>query len=127
MLPLNIKAPEFSLYATPDQKVKLSELKGKKVILAFYPADWSVVCSDQMSLYNATLKLFHKYKAELIGISVDSKWCHMAFGQERKLLFPLFADFIPKGAVAKFFVVYVKEEGESSRALYVLAEEGFIP
>ncbi len=126
MLPLNIKAPEFSLYATPDQKVKLSELKGKKVILAFYPADWSVVCSDQMSLYNATLKLFHKYKAELIGISVDSKWCHMAFGQERKLHFTLLADFHPKGAVAKLYDVYDEEEGECRRALYVLDEEGII-
>jgi peroxiredoxin len=126
MLPVNTKAPEFSLFATPDQKVSLSELRGKRVILAFYPADWSVVCSDQMSLYNATLKLFHKYNAELIGISVDSKWCHMAFAQDRKLHFTLLADFQPKGEVARLYEVYDEGEGECKRALYVLDEEGII-
>jgi len=126
MLPLNTKAPEFSLFATPDQKVSLSELIGKKVILAFYPADFSVVCSDQMSLYNATLKFFHKYNAELIGISVDSKWCHMAFAQDRKLHFTLLADFQPKGEVSRLYDVYDEVEGESKRALYVLDEEGII-
>jgi peroxiredoxin len=126
MLPVNTKAPEFSLFATPDQKVSLSELSGKKVILAFYPADWSVVCSDQMSLYNATLKLFHKQNAELIGISVDSKWCHMAFAKDRKLHFTLLADFQPKGKVARLYDVYDEDEGECKRALYVLDEEGII-
>jgi len=126
MLPLNTKAPGFSLFATPDQKVKLDELLGKRVILAFYPGDWTLVCSDQMSLYNATLKLFRKHNAELIGISVDSKWCHMAFAQERKLHFTLLADFHPKGQVAKLYEVYDEDEGECKRALYVLDEEGMI-
>ncbi len=126
MLTVNVPAPDFSLFATPDQKLRLSELKGKKIILAFYPADWSVVCSDQMSLYNATLKLFHKYNAELIGISVDSKWCHMAFARDRKLHFPLLADFHPAGTVARLYDVYDEEEGECKRALYVIDEEGVI-
>ncbi|HLX90878.1 MAG TPA: redoxin domain-containing protein [Puia sp.] len=126
MLPLHISAPEFSLFATPDQKLSLSELKGKRVILAFYPADWSVVCSDQMSLYNATLKFFHKYNAELVGISVDSKWCHMAFAKDRKFHFTLLADFNPKGAVSRLYDVYDDVEGECKRALYVLDENGII-
>ena len=126
MLAIGTQAPEFALFTTPDQKIKLSELKGKKVILAFYPADWSPVCSDQMVLYNETLKLFHKENAELIGISVDSKWCHLAFSQNRKLHFPLLADFEPKGAVAKLYDVYDTPEGESKRALYVLDEDGII-
>lgn len=126
MLQIGTKAPEFSLYATPDQKIKLNELKGKKVILAFYPADWSVVCSDQMALYNEMLKFFHKHNAELIGISVDSKWCHMAFSQDRKLHFPLLADFEPKGAISKLYDVYDDEEGECKRALYIIDEEGII-
>jgi len=126
MLATGTKAPEFSLSATPDQKIQLSQLKGKKVILAFYPADWSPVCSDQMALYNETLKLFHKQNAEMIGISVDSKWCHLAFCQDRKLHFPLLADFEPKGAVSKLYDVYDEEEGESKRALYVIDEEGII-
>ena len=120
------KAPEFELFATPDQKLKLSELKGKKVILAFYPADWSPVCGDQMALYNETMKFFRKYNAELIGISVDSKWCHTAFEQDRKLHFPLLADFEPKGAVAKEYGAYNEEEGYSKRALFVIDEEGII-
>ena len=119
-------APDFELMATPDQMLRLSDLIGKRVVLAFYPADWSPVCSDQMSLYNATLKLFHRYNAIVIGVSVDSKWCHLAFAQDRKLHFPLLADFEPKGRVAKLYGVYNEEEGCSQRALFVLDEEGVI-
>ena len=126
MLPTGTQAPDFTLHVTPDQKISLHQLKGKKVILAFYPADWSPVCSDQMALYNEMLKLFHKQNAELLGISVDSKWCHLAFSQDRKLHFPLLADFEPKGAVSKLYDVYNEEEGECERALYVINEEGII-
>ena len=126
MLAPGTNAPEFSLSTTPDQKIQLSQFKGKRVILAFYPADWSPVCSDQMALYNEMLKLFHKQNAEIFGISVDSKWCHFAFSQDRKLHFPLLADFEPKGAVSKLYEVYDEEEGESKRALYVIDEEGII-
>src|SRR5580704_18202445 len=116
-------APEFELNATPDQRLKLTDFRGKRLILAFYPADWSPVCSDQMALYNATLKYFHKYNAEILGISVDSKWCHMAFSADRKLHFPLLADFEPKGAVARAYGVYDEKEGECLRALFVLDEQ----
>jgi peroxiredoxin len=126
MLAIGTQAPDFSLFTTPDQQIKLSQLKGKRVVLAFYPADWSPVCGDQMALYNETLKLFHKHNAELIGISVDSKWCHLAFSQDRKFHFPLLADFEPKGAVAKLYDVYDEQEGECQRALYVIDEEGII-
>ena len=126
MLPIGTQAPDFSLHVTPDQKIKLSELKGKKVILAFYPADWSPVCGDELALYNQTLKFFHKHNAEIIGISVDSKWCHLAFSQDRKFHFPLLADFEPKGAVSKLYDVYDEQEGESKRALYIIDEEGII-
>jgi peroxiredoxin len=67
-------APEFSLHVTPDQKLSLSELRGRPVILAFYPADWSPVCGDQMALYNEILPEFKKNEAELLGISVDGVW-----------------------------------------------------
>ena len=126
MLPIGTSAPDFSLHVTPDQKIKLSELKGKKVILAFYPADWSPVCGDELALYNQTLKFFHKHNAEILGISVDSKWCHLAFSQDRKLHFPLLADFEPKGAVSKLYDVYDEQEGESKRGLYILDEDGVI-
>ncbi|EDM38850.1 AhpC/TSA family protein [Pedobacter sp. BAL39] len=126
MLKAGEQAPEFELFATPDQKIKLSELRGKKVILAFYPADWSPVCSDQLALYNETLKMFDKHNATILGISVDSKWCHLAFEQDRNLHFSLLSDFEPKGAVSKLYGVYNEEEGESKRALFVIDEEGQI-
>ena len=119
-------APDFKLFATPDQKFSLEELKGKNVILAFYPADWSPVCSDQMALYNEMLKYFSKYDATILGISVDSKWCHLAFAESRKLHFPLLSDFEPKGEISKAFGVYNEEEGESARALFVIDKEGKI-
>jgi peroxiredoxin len=79
-----------------------------------------------MALYNETLKLFRRHNAEVIGISVDSKWCHMAFSHDRCLHFPLLADFEPKGNVAKAFDVYNESEGECRRALFVIDEEGII-
>src|SRR5579864_1756550 len=126
MLAVGTLAPDFSLFTTPDQQIQLSQLKGKKVILAFYPADWSPVCGDQMALYNETLRLFNKHNAQLLGISVDSKWCHLAFSQNRNLHFPLLADFELKGTVARQYGVYNEAEGESNRALFVIDENGVI-
>lgn len=126
ILQKGMAAPDFELYATPDQKLLLSELKGKKVILAFYPADWSPVCGDQMALYNEMLKYFKKHNAEMIGISVDSKWCHMAFETDRKMHFPLLADFEPKGEISKKYGAYNEKEGHSLRALFVIDEAGII-
>src|ERR1700693_4280348 len=108
-------APDFKLRSTPDQFLSLSDVRGQPVILAFYPADWSPVCSDQMALYNEVLPLFHRYNAELMGISVDGVWCHAAFSENRKLHFPLLADFEPKGAIAKMYGVYHWEDGTDGR------------
>lgn len=126
MLPTGTVAPDFELYSTPDQKLKLSELRNKKVILSFYPADWSPVCDDQMTLYNEMGKFFARYNAQLIGISVDSKWSHLAFTEQRKFHFPLLSDFEPKGEVARLYNVYNEKTGECQRALYVIDEEGII-
>jgi peroxiredoxin len=119
-------APEFTLHVTPDQSLSLSELRGQAVILAFYPADWSPVCGDQMALYNEILPEFQKYKAELLGISVDGVWCHEAFAKDRHLHFPLLADFEPKGAVAQKYGVYRKSDGFCERALFVIDKNGII-
>ena len=126
MLQIGNVAPDFELYSTPDQKLRISELKGKKVILAFYPADWSPVCSDQMSLYNEMSKYFVARNAQLIGISVDSKWSHLAFAELHKFHFPLLADFEPKGEVARLYEAYDEGMGECQRALYVIDEKGII-
>ena len=119
-------APDFTLSVTPDQKLSLRELRGKPVILAFYPADWSPVCGDQMALYNEILEEFQKHDATLLGISVDGAWCHAAFTDARKLRFPLLADFEPKGAVAKSYGVYHDDWGITERALFVIDKHGII-
>ena len=119
-------APDFSLSSTPDQRVSLSDFRGQRVVLAFYPADWSPVCGDQMALYNEMLTEFRKQKAQLVGISVDGVWCHAAFASDRKLHFPLLADFEPKGAVARKYGAYRDSEGVSERALFVIDAEGIV-
>ncbi|MBL7699090.1 MAG: redoxin domain-containing protein [Chitinophagaceae bacterium] len=126
MLPTGTLAPDFELFSTPDQKLRLSELLNKKVILAFYPADWSPVCDDQMTLYNEMSKYFARHNAQLIGISVDSKWSHLAFMEHNHFHFPLLSDFEPKGKVAKMYEVYNEKTGECKRALYVIDENGII-
>ena len=125
-LAAGVAAPEFLLNSTPDQKLKLSDFRGNPVILAFYPADWSPVCGDQMSLYNEILGEFRRHRAQLLGISVDGVWCHRAFADARKLHFPLLADFEPKGDVARAFGVYRTGEGISERALFVLDGDGVV-
>lgn len=119
-------APDFTLHVTPDQMLSLKELRGRPVILAFYPADWSPVCGDQMALYNEILPEFHRFNAELMGISVDGVWCHAAFSRDRKLHFPLLADFEPKGAVSKLYRAFRDGEGVSERALFVIDKNGTI-
>ncbi|MCX2575521.1 redoxin domain-containing protein [Pedobacter sandarakinus] len=126
MLSPGTTAPDFELSAAPNQKIKLSDLRGKNVILAFYPADWSPVCSDQMALYNEMTSYFTKHNAEIFGISVDGAWCHLAFANDRKLQFPLLADFEPKGEVAKAYGVYDETAGISKRALFVIDKKGQI-
>lgn len=119
-------APDFTLQVTADETLSLAELRGRPVILAFYPADWSPVCGDQMALYNEILPEFQKFGAELVGLSVDGVWCHRAFAEARHLHFPLLADFEPKGAVARKYGVYRSSDGFSERALFVIDKAGII-
>jgi peroxiredoxin len=119
-------APDFTLRVTPDQNLSLSDLRGRPVILAFYPADWSPVCGDQMSLYNEVLPEFHRHSAELLGVSVDGVWCHAAFARDRHLHFSLLSDFEPKGEVARKYRAYRTGDGVAERALFVLDKDGVI-
>jgi len=119
-------APDFELTSADGRRVALRDLRGSPVILAFYPADWSPVCGDQMALYNEVLPEFERYSARLLGISVDGMWCHRAFGENRKLGFPLLADFEPKGEVARRYGVYREADGITERALVVIDAAGVI-
>jgi peroxiredoxin len=120
------RAPDFTASVTPDQKLSLSDFAGRRVILAFYPADWSPVCGDQMTLYNLVLPQFREHGAELLGISVDGPWCHQAYARHNSLHFPLLADFHPKGEIAKAYGAYRGSDGVSERALFIVDETGAI-
>jgi peroxiredoxin len=112
--------------SAPDQNVSLTDFRGGPLIIAFYPADWSPVCGDQMALYNEVLPTFREFGASLIGISVDGVWCHAAFSATRSLHFPLLADFEPKGEVARRFGVYRAADGTCERALFVIDSKGLV-
>ena len=125
-LEIGTKAPEFALLSTPDQTVSLADFRGRPTILAFYPEDWSPVCSDQLALYQELLPEFQRFDAELLGISVDGIWSHLAFARDRNLHFPLLSDFEPKGEVARTYGVYRDGAGTSERALYVIDGDGVV-
>jgi len=120
------KAPQFTLPVAPGHQFSLSELHGKPVIIAFYPADWSPTCGDQIALYNEILPEFQKFGAELLGISVDGPWCHKAFAEAKHLRMKLLSDFEPKGAVARDYGAYRTADGISERALFVIDKDGVI-
>jgi peroxiredoxin len=120
------QAPDFELVAADGTRTALRDLRGAPVVLAFYPADWSPVCGDQMTLYNEVLSDFERLGARILGISVDGRWCHRAFAESRNLRFPLLADFEPKGDVARRYGVYRDSDGTTERALVVIDAEGII-
>ena len=109
-----------------DQFIPLGELRGRPVILAFYPADWSPVCWDQVVLYNEFLPEFQRFNTAPLGVSVDGFWWRLAFAKDRKLRFPLLSDFEPKGAVASSYGAYRWQDGFSERALFGIDAKGTI-
>ena len=120
------RAPDFTLTSSSGGTFTLSDYRDRHTILAFYPADWSPVCGDQMTLYNEVLPLFADLGGTLVGISVDGVWSHKAFVEARKLDFPLLADFEPKGHVSRLYGVYRDDKGTSERALFVIDTGGIL-
>lgn len=84
------------------------------------------MCSDQLALYQELLPDFRDLDAELVGLSVDGIWSHLAFAENRNLHFPLLADFEPKGEIARAYGVYRSSDGTSERALFVIDGEGIV-
>jgi peroxiredoxin len=119
-------APDFTLPAGPNRSVSLSDFRGRPVVLAFYPADFSPVCSAQLSEYSGILPDLRRRGVQLLGISVDGSWCHAAFAKERGLEFPLLSDSEPKGAVARQYGVYREQNGITERALFVIDSSGTV-
>jgi len=119
-------APDFTLPSTIDNPISLADLKGKPIILVFYPSDFTPVCGDQLTLYNELLSLFEGFDAQLLGISVDGLESHVAFSADRKLAFPLLADSEPLGEVARCYGVFDEESQTCERALFVIDRTGRI-
>jgi peroxiredoxin len=115
-VPVGSPAPELALLSKPGEFLSLSDFKGQSVVLVFYPADWSPVCGDQVVLYSELLPIFEDYDVQVLGISVDSVWCHRAYAKDRNFDFPLLADFDPKGVVAQTYGVYRDDDGTRERA-----------
>jgi peroxiredoxin len=126
VLPSGTPAPDFSLPSTVDGPLGPRDRRGRPLILVFYPADWSPVCTDQLALYQEVMPEFEKYDAALFGLSVDGPWSHLAFAKDRHLRFPLLADFEPKGEVARTYGVYRAQDGTSERALFVIDPAGVV-
>ena len=132
LLKIGEKAPDFNLpgdapEAAAGETISLRDFRGEKnVILVFYPADWSSVCSDELAVYNEILPIFERLDAVLLAISVDSPFCHRAFKENRRFQMKLLADFEPKGAVARAYGVYDEKNGFSERALFVVDKAGII-
>lgn len=119
-------APDFTLPSTIDNSISLNDLRGKPVILVFYPGDFTPVCGDQLSLYNELLSIFGEFDAQLLAISVDGLESHFAFSVDRNLDFPLLADSDPLGEVARRYGVFDEESQTCERALFVIDRTGQI-
>ena len=117
-------APGFTLPDQDGNQVSLSDFGGRTAVLVFYPADFSPVCTDQLSVYQEVLPQLEERGASLVGISVDGAFCHRAFQEHMGVSYPLLADFHPKGEVAKRYGVWSEEHGVAGRALVVVAPDG---
>ena len=120
------KAPDFTLRNQDGDKVSLADFRGQKVMLVFYPADFSPVCSDQLSIYQEVLPQIAEQGASLVGISVDGTWTHRAFRERLGVEIPLLADFHPKGEVARSYGAFLEDHGTSNRSLVLVDEDGVV-
>ena len=119
-------APDFTLKDQNQNDVKLSDFRGKNVVLAFHPLDWSPVCSKEHACFADDLQSFHGVNAQVLGISVDSVWSHKAFAEKMGLQYPLLADFQPRGAVASQYDLYMPDKGITNRATVIVDKQGMV-
>jgi len=126
ILPAGTTAPDFNLPSSTGGTASLSRYRGRPVILAFYPGDWTPVCTSQLALYNQVLPMFKEHDAQIFSISVDSVWSHKAWAETQNLHFPLLADFEPKGLTCRAYGAYLGDKGTASRALFVIDAQGVI-
>src|SRR5216117_788622 len=120
------QAADFTLLNGKGQPVKLIDYRGKNVVLAFYPADWSPVCTSELALIQETIEEIRGYNAEVLAISVDNHWSHRAWADRQHLTFPLLSDFWPHGEVSQRYGVFLEKSGISNRALFFIDGSGVI-
>ena len=125
-LPPGTPAPDFTLPRSSYASVSLADVRGRRVILVFYPADWEPVSQEQLTLYQDYLAEFARLGAVLFAISTDHIWCHGAFARATGIHFPLLADAHPQGAASRAYGVYDEQAGSNARTLFVLDEHGVI-
>ncbi|HVO55386.1 MAG TPA: redoxin domain-containing protein [Solirubrobacterales bacterium] len=123
MIAVGETAPEFTLRNQEGEDVSLADFKGRKVLLAFYPMDFSPVCSDQLSIYQEVKPELAEKGVEIVGVSVDHPWAHKAFQEKLGIDTTLLADFEPKGEVAKAYGSYL-DKGFANRTLVLVDEDG---
>jgi peroxiredoxin len=126
VIEVGANAPEFTLPNHRGEQVSLSDYRGRKLILCFYPNDFSPVCSDQLSLYQEVLGRINEQGAELVAISTDGSWAHNAFRKQLGLEMTLLADFHPKGEVSRAYGAYLEEWGTPNRSLVLIDEQGIV-
>jgi len=118
-------APDFSLKDQSQKDVKLSDFRGRKrVVLIFYPLDWSPVCTNEHTCFVNQMKQFEQLDAQVLGLSVDSVWSHKAYAEKMGIQYPLLADFHPRGAVAARYGVYLADKGITGRAISIIDRDG---
>jgi peroxiredoxin len=126
MIEEGARAPDFTLPDQNGNEVSLSDFAGRRLVLVFYPGDFSPTCTDQLNVYQEVLGELEDHGAQLVGVSVDSAFCHRAFRDHLGISIPLLADFHPKGEVAKAYGVWVEDYGVSSRALVMVGPDGIV-
>jgi len=122
------KAPDFTLPAQDGKKVKLSDYRGKKnVMLAFYPQDFTPVCSHQLPSYSKQIDKFEELNTQVLAIGVASIPVHNAWIEALGgLNFPLLADWVPIGEVSKKYDAFIPRIGFGKRAIFIIDKKGII-
>ena len=123
MVEIGQTSPDFNLPDQDGNERKLSEFRGKNVLLAFYPFDFSPVCTLEFGCFEQDLSQLNNLGAQVLGISVDSKYSHKEFSQKLGLTFPLLSDFGRE--VCKLYGT-LREEGFSNRAYFIIDKEGTV-
>jgi peroxiredoxin len=119
-------APQFTLRDQDGKAVSLSDFRGRRVLLIFYPLDFSPACTDQLSIYQEVKAEVEGRGVEMVGISVDHPFAHRAFREKLGIEFPLLADFEPKGEVARSYGAYIDSVGHGNRSLVLIDEQGTV-